>query len=77
MFVQSTASLQRRVTPQRVSWYDTKPTDGEIPVILVLLGIRSVLLLPPLPGPLWQGVLALDSILSMAQIELNCVLMLN
>ena len=33
--------------------------------------------LPSLPGPLWTGVVALDRFLSMGQIELTCVLMLN
>ena len=30
-----------------------------------------------LPGPLWPGEAALNSVLSMGQIELNCVLTLN
>ena len=33
--------------------------------------------LPLLPGPLWQGAVAPDRVLSMGQIELNCELMLN
>ena len=33
--------------------------------------------LPLLQGPLWPGVLAPDRVLSMGQIELRCVLMLN
>ena len=40
-------------------------------------GMQSTLLLPSLPGPLWAKVLAPDRVLSMGQIELNCVLMLN
>ena len=31
--------------------------------------------LPSLPGPLWPGVVATDKVLSMGQIELNCVFM--
>ena len=42
-----------------------------------LRGMRCTLLLPSLPGPLWPGVLAPNKILSMGQIELNCVLMIN
>ena len=34
-------------------------------------------LLPSLPGPLWSRVVAPDRVLSMGQIELNYVLMLN
>ena len=37
----------------------------------------STPLLPPLPGPPWPGVVALDKVLTHAQRELNCVLMLN
>ena len=33
--------------------------------------------LPSLPGSLWSGVVAPDRVLSMGQIEVNCVLMLN
>ena len=33
--------------------------------------------LPLLPGPLWPGVVALDRVLSMGQIELNYVIMLS
>ena len=40
-------------------------------------GMLSILSLPSLPGPLWLGVVAPDRVLSMGQIELNYVLMLN
>ena len=33
--------------------------------------------LPSLPGLLWSGLVAPEKALSMGQIELNCVLMLN
>ena len=45
--------------------------------MLELWGMRSTPSLPSLPGPLWLGVVAPDRVLSMGQIELNCVLMLN
>ena len=45
--------------------------------MLELWGIQSTLLLSSLPGPLWPGVKAPDEVLSMGQIELSCVLMLN
>ena len=57
--------------------YDTKQSDGEVPVMLELWGMQSTLSLPLLQGPLWPRVLALDRVLSMGQKELNCVLMLN
>ena len=45
--------------------YDTKQSDGEVPAVLELWGMRSTPLLPSLPGPLWPGVVALDRDLSM------------
>ena len=36
--------------------YDTKQSDGEVPVILELWGMRSNPSLPLPPGPLWPGV---------------------
>ena len=63
--------------PKECPGYDTKQSDGEVPVMLELWGMRSTLSLPSLPGPLWPGVVAPDRVISMAQIELKCVLMLN
>ena len=57
--------------------YDTKQSDGEAPVMLELWEMWSTSSLPSLPGPLWSRVVAPDKVLSMGQIELNCVLMLN
>ena len=48
-----------------------KKSDGEVPVVLELWGIRSSPLLSSLPGPLWLGVVASDRVLSKGQIELN------
>ena len=47
------------------SGYDTKQSDDEVPVMLELWEMWSNPLLPP------------DRVVSMGQIELNCVLMLN
>ena len=63
--------------PQRVSWYDTKQSEGEVPIMLGFWGMRSTPSLPSLPGPLCPRMVALDRALSLGQIELNCVLMLN
>ena len=41
--------------------YDTKQSDGEVPVMQELWGMRSTSSLPSLPGPLWPGVVAPDS----------------
>ena len=63
--------------PNECPVYDTKQFDGEAPVMLELWGMQSVSLLPLPPGPLWRRVVAPDRVLSMGQIEQNCVLMLN
>ena len=48
-----------------------------VPVMLEVWGMRNTPSLPSLSGPLWLGVVSPDRVLSMGQIELNCVLMLN
>ena len=45
--------------------------------MLELMGMRSTPPLLSLSGPLWPGVVAPDRVLSMGQIELNSVIMLN
>ena len=63
---------------QRMSWvYNTKQSDGAVPVNLELWIMRITPSLPSLQGLLWPGVVAPDRVLSMGQIEPNCVLMLN
>ena len=44
---------------------DTKQSDGEVPAMLELLGMRITPLLPSLPGPLGPGEVAPDRVLSM------------
>ena len=57
--------------------YDTKQSDGEVPVMLELWGMHSTPLLLSLPGLLRLRMVALDRVLCIAQIELNCVLVPN
>ncbi len=45
--------------------------------MLELWGMQRTPLLPSLPGPLLTGVVSLDRVLSMGQIEVSGVLMLN
>ena len=52
-------------THNECSGYDTKQSDGEVPVMLGPWGIQSTPLLPLLPGPLWPGVVASGRALSM------------
>ena len=50
-----------------INWlgYDTKQSDGEVPVMLGLWGMCSTPSLPLLPGPLWPDLVAPDKALSM------------
>ena len=66
-------SVEGKILPMS----DTKKFDGEVPVMLELWGMWSTPSLPLLPDPLWSGVVVPDRVLSLGQIELNCVLMLN
>ena len=53
--------------------YDSKQSVGEVPEMLLLWVMRSTLSLPLLPGPLWPRVVAPDIVISIGQIELNCI----
>ena len=63
--------------PNEYPGYDTQQSDGGVPVMRKLWEMRSTPSLPSLTGPLWPGVVAPVRVLSMGQIELNCVLMQN
>ena len=67
----------RPPTSNKCPAYDTKQSNDEVSVMVELLGMWSTPSLPMLPGPLWPGVVAPDRVLSIGQIELNCVHMLN
>ena len=70
-------STEEQNSPNECPKYDTKQFDGEVPVKLELLGMQSTPSLPSLPGPLCPEVVAPRRVLSMGQIEMNCVLILN
>ena len=42
----------------KIPGYGTKISDGEVPVMLDLLGMTCSSLMPSLPGPIWSGVIA-------------------
>ena len=63
--------------PNKCPGYDTKSSDGEVLIMLELWGMHSTPLLSSLPDPLWHKVVAPNRFLSMGQIEINWVLMLN
>ena len=65
------------LTPDECSRYLTKQSNAEVPVMLELWEMQNTPLLPSHPCPHWPGVMAPDRVQSMAQIELNCILMLN
>ena len=62
---------------RRVSRIWLKQSYSEAPVMLELWGMRSILSLPLLPGPIWLGIVATDRVLSMGQLGLNCVITLS
>ena len=49
---------------------DIKQSDGKASVMLKLRGMQCTPLLLSLQGPPWLGVIALDRILAMSQMEL-------
>ena len=63
--------------PQRVSWYDTKQSDGETLLMMELWRMWSTPSLSSFSGPLWLRMVTPDMVPSMRQIKLNCVLMLK
>ena len=61
-----TAHLQRGNTPptNKCPGYDTKQSDGEVPVMLGLWVMWNTCSLPLLQGSLWPRVVAPDRVLS-------------
>ena len=49
-------------SPNECPRYDTKQSDGEVPVMMKLWGMQSTSSLPLLPRPLWPGVVAPDRV---------------
>ena len=70
-------SAERYDSPNECPGYNTKQSDGQALVMLEFGGMSSTSLLPSLPCPLEHGVVALDRVISIGQIELNSVLMLK
>ena len=59
-------------TPNECPVYDSKQSDGEVPVMLGLWGMLSLL-----PSPLCPRMVVSDRVLSLNQIELKSVIMSN
>ena len=65
-----------RLSP-RVSCYDAKQSDCEAWVLLEFWRMWSTSSVQALPGLLWPWVIPIDRVLSMGQIERNCLITLN
>ena len=76
MWSTPSAPLQRGRSPlpNKRRRYDTKQSDGEVPVMLELWRMWSTPLLPSLPDPLRPRVVVSVRVIYMGQIELNWVL---
>ena len=59
IFAQSAGAVEYP-PPNECPGYDTKQSDGEVPAMLELWGMRSTPSLSLLPSPLWPGVVAPD-----------------
>ena len=57
--------------------YDPKQSDAGVPVMLEFWEMRSTLSMPSLPGPISPRQVTRDRVLSMGQMKLNCLLMLE
>ena len=55
--------------PNKCPRYDIKQSDDEATIMLELWGMWRTSSLPSLSSPLWPGMVALDRVLSMGQIE--------
>ena len=73
-----TPPLQRGKDPaNECPGYDTKKSDGEVPVMLGLWGMRSTPSLPSLPGPLWPRMVAPNKGPIYGLNRTKCILILN
>ena len=66
-----------RPPPNEYPGYETKQSEGEVPEMLELWGMKSTPSLTSLPGLLGPGGVAHDRVLSMGQTKLNGILILN
>ena len=64
-------------SPNESPAYETKQSDGEVPVTLELWGMRSTPSLPSLPGPLWPGVVWYGPIHGLNRTKLHTYAVLN
>ena len=62
-FAQSVGAVEYPF-PNECPGYDTKQSDGEVPVMLELWEMQSTPSLPLLPGLLWPGMVAPNRTLS-------------
>ena len=63
--------------PNECPGYDTKQSDGEVPIILELWEMQSIPSLPSPQDPLWLGEVAPDKGPIYGSNRTNCALTLN
>ena len=63
-------SADRSDSPNECPGKAAKQSDNEARIMQTLWEMQNTPSLSPLPGPLWLGVVALNRVLSMGQIEL-------
>ena len=63
-------SPEENIPRNKCPGYDTKQSDADVLIMLVLWKLQSTLLLTLLSGPLWPAVVESDRALPMGKIEL-------
>ena len=70
-------SIGGKTPPNERLGYETKQSDGEVPIMRNLWRMQSTPSLPFHLGPLWLGMVASNRVLFLSQTEPNCVIFLN
>ena len=76
-YTDCTSAEEKDLPPNECPEYDTKQSDGEVPAMLELWGMRSTPSFQLLPGPLWPGVVAPDKGPIYGLNRINSILMLK
>ncbi len=58
----ATITITPRTPPLHFGHLQSEQSDGEVPVMLEVWGMKSTPSLPSLPGSLWPGVVAPDKV---------------
>ena len=74
IIAQSAGGVEYTDPPNEYPGYDTKQSDGEVPVMLGLWRMWSI---PSLPGLLWFGMIVPDRVYELNRIKLHTYAKLN